>query len=53
VGATPPPRPPAHAGGDENLDHKDGWWAWFEGKFGDAKDWAAGVFHKEDGGDVS
>jgi len=46
-------RPEVHDGEDENLNHKDGWWAWFEGKFGDAKDWAAGVFHKGDehGGD--
>jgi hypothetical protein len=42
-------RPQVHDGEDENLNHKDGWWAWFEGKFGDAKDWAAGVFHKGDG----
>jgi predicted AlkP superfamily pyrophosphatase or phosphodiesterase len=49
--ANMPERPQVHGGEDENLNHKDGWWAWFEGKFGDAKDWAAGVFHKEEGGD--
>jgi predicted AlkP superfamily pyrophosphatase or phosphodiesterase len=53
VGDTVPERPQVHDGEDENLNHKDGWWAWFEGKFGDAKDWAAGVFHKEDGGDAA
>lgn len=42
-------RPEVHDGEDENLNHKDGWWAWFEGKFGEAKDWAAGVFHKGEG----
>lgn len=51
--ASMPERPQVHDGEDENLNHKDGWWAWFEGKFGDAKDWAAGVFHKEDGGDAA
>jgi predicted AlkP superfamily pyrophosphatase or phosphodiesterase len=52
--ASMPERPQVHDGEDENLNHKDGWWAWFEGKFGDAKDWAAGVFHKGDGeGDTS
>ena len=49
--ANAPERPQVHDGEDENLNHKDGWWAWFEGKFGDAKDWAAGVFHKGDGED--
>jgi hypothetical protein len=38
-----------HDGEDENVQHRGGWWAWFEAKFGDAKDWAAAVFHKGDG----
>jgi hypothetical protein len=41
-------RPEVHDGEDENLNHKNGWWAWFQAKFGDAQDWAAGVFHKGD-----
>jgi predicted AlkP superfamily pyrophosphatase or phosphodiesterase len=38
-------RPEVHDGEDENIKHRNGWWAWFEAKFGDAQDWAAGVFH--------
>ena len=41
-----------HDGEDEHVKHRNGWWAWFEAKFGDAKDWAAGVFHKGDGDDT-
>jgi predicted AlkP superfamily pyrophosphatase or phosphodiesterase len=48
---TAPKRPEVHDGEDENVQHRGGWWAWFEAKFGDAKDWAAGVFHKGDGDD--
>ncbi|KAL1590582.1 hypothetical protein WHR41_00866 [Cladosporium halotolerans] len=35
---------------DENLNHHNGWWAWFAAKFGDAKNWAEGIMHKGDGG---
>jgi hypothetical protein len=48
---TAPKRPEVHDGEDENVQHRGGWWAWFEAKFGDAKDWAAAVFHKGDGDD--
>ncbi|KAM0714843.1 hypothetical protein Q7P37_009307 [Cladosporium fusiforme] len=41
-------RPEVHDGEDENVGHKDGWLAWFESKFGEAKDWAAEVFQKGD-----
>jgi len=46
-----PKRPEVHDGEDEHVKHRNGWWAWFEAKFGDAQDWAAGVFHKGDGND--
>lgn len=35
---------------DENLNHHNGWWAWFAAKFGDAKNWAEGIMHKGEGG---
>jgi predicted AlkP superfamily pyrophosphatase or phosphodiesterase len=44
-------RPQVHDGEDENINHRNEWWRWFKSKFGDAKDWAAAVFHKGDGGD--
>jgi predicted AlkP superfamily pyrophosphatase or phosphodiesterase len=44
-----PKRPEVHDGEDENVKHENGWWAWFEAKFGDAQDWAAGVFHHGEG----
>jgi predicted AlkP superfamily pyrophosphatase or phosphodiesterase len=44
-----PKRPEVHDGEDENVKHRNGWWAWFEAKFGDAQDWAAGVFHHGEG----
>lgn len=46
-----PKRPEVHDGEDENVKHRNGWWKWFEEKFGDAQDWAAAVFHNGDGND--